>query len=308
MSDPSPTLSTVEVVRDEDGAGGDPAVHRTPALSPSRAGDFKRCPLLYRFRAIDRLPEPPGRAQVRGTLVHAVLERLYAMPPAERIPGAAHALLGPAWDELLSVEPDLPDTLFDGAGDPELAVWLDSASALLDTYFTLEDPRAVVPAAVEERVEVVLESSLLPGGLPLRGFVDRLDHVDADGAGRVRVVDYKTGSAPGESYELGALFQLKFYALAVLAIRGVVPAELRLLYLSDGQMLRYAPDADELGRFTRLLEAIWAAVLRAGASGDFRPNPGPACRSCAFTALCPAWDGTPPPYPGWPSPAAGTEA
>jgi putative RecB family exonuclease len=298
----------VEVVRDEDGTGGDGSVHRPPALSPSRASDFRRCPLLYRFRAIDRLPEPPGRAQVRGTLVHAVLERLYAMPAAERSPAAAHALLGPAWDDLLAVEPGLPDALFDGAADPDLAVWLDSASALLDTYFTLEDPRAVVPAAVEERVEVVLESALLPGGLPLRGFVDRLDHLGTGGTGGVRVVDYKTGSSPGEFHELGALFQLKFYALAVLAVRGVVPAELRLLYLSDGQVLRYTPDAEELGRFTRLLEAIWAAVLRAGETGDFRPNPGSACRSCAFTALCPAWDGTPPPYPGWPSPLARAEA
>ncbi len=298
----------MELVRDEDGVGAEETVRRPPALSPSRAGDFRRCPLLYRFRAIDRLPEPPGRAQVRGTLVHAVLERLYAMPAPDRSPAAAHALLGPSWDDMLAVEPDLPGTLFDGPEDPALALWLDSASALLDTYFTLEDPRAVVPAAVEERVEVVLESALLPGGLPLRGFVDRLDHVDPEDAGRVRVVDYKTGSSPGEFSELGALFQLKFYALAVLAIRGVVPAELRLLYLSDGQILRYAPDAEELGRFTRLLEAIWAAVLRAGATGDFRPNPGSACRTCAFTALCPAWDGTPPPYPGWPSPDAQAEA
>ena len=26
------------------------------ALSPSRASDYKQCPLLYRFRAIDKLP------------------------------------------------------------------------------------------------------------------------------------------------------------------------------------------------------------------------------------------------------------
>ena len=29
-----------------------------PSLSPSRAADFKTCPLLYRFRTIDRIPEP----------------------------------------------------------------------------------------------------------------------------------------------------------------------------------------------------------------------------------------------------------
>ena len=30
------------------------------ALSPSRAKDFKQCPLLFRFRVIDRLAEPPS--------------------------------------------------------------------------------------------------------------------------------------------------------------------------------------------------------------------------------------------------------
>ncbi|HEX4252767.1 MAG TPA: PD-(D/E)XK nuclease family protein, partial [Pseudonocardia sp.] len=55
--------------------GAPPRPRRRPALSPSRAGDFKQCPLLYRFRAVDRLPEVPTRAQVRGTVVHAVLER-----------------------------------------------------------------------------------------------------------------------------------------------------------------------------------------------------------------------------------------
>ncbi|HZE29986.1 MAG TPA: PD-(D/E)XK nuclease family protein, partial [Actinoallomurus sp.] len=43
-------------------------------LSPSRAGDFMTCPLLYRFRVIDRIPERPSPAAARGTLVHAVLE------------------------------------------------------------------------------------------------------------------------------------------------------------------------------------------------------------------------------------------
>ena len=56
---------------------------RRPALSPSRASDFKQCPLLYRFRAIDRLPEPSSTAQVRGSVVHAALEQLYALPAAE---------------------------------------------------------------------------------------------------------------------------------------------------------------------------------------------------------------------------------
>jgi putative RecB family exonuclease len=53
------------------------ATPRPLALSPSRASDYNQCPLLYRLRAIDRLPEPKTVAQVKGTLVHAVLEDMH---------------------------------------------------------------------------------------------------------------------------------------------------------------------------------------------------------------------------------------
>jgi putative RecB family exonuclease len=46
---------------------------------------------------------------------------------------------------------------------------------------------------------------------------------------------------------------------------------------------------------------MWVSIRAAGATGDFRPNPGPACTWCCHRALCPAWDGVPPPYPGWPT-------
>ncbi|HZZ54267.1 MAG TPA: PD-(D/E)XK nuclease family protein, partial [Trebonia sp.] len=69
----------------EFGPAGDPP----SALSPSRAADFMTCPLLYRFRVIDRIPEPPTTATARGTLVHAVLERLFDRPAGERTPAAA---------------------------------------------------------------------------------------------------------------------------------------------------------------------------------------------------------------------------
>src|SRR3712207_642513 len=63
---------------------------RRPSLSPSRAADFKTCPLLYRFRTIDRLPERRSLAAVRGTLVHSVLERLYDLPARRRTRSEEH--------------------------------------------------------------------------------------------------------------------------------------------------------------------------------------------------------------------------
>src|SRR6185437_1228752 len=200
---------------------------RRPALSPSRAADFKQCPLLYRFRVVDRLPETPSRAQVRGTVVHAVLERLFTLPADRRDSAVGRELVDPAWRDVLAGNPELAE-LFAGPEDPEHADWLESARELVEGYFALEDPRSVQPEACELLVEAELATSNLEDGesLLLRGYIDRLDVATT---GEIRVVDYKTGAAPRDVFEAKALFQMKFYALALLRIRGVVPRQLRLL-------------------------------------------------------------------------------
>lgn len=262
-----------------------------PALSPSRAADFKQCPLLYRFRAIDRLPEPPSNAQLRGSVVHSALEQLYGMPAAERGPQTALSLVDPAWERVLAAHPDLVE----GLAEEECGQLLAEARALLSGYYRLEDPTRFDPESCEQRIEVELADGTL-----LRGFVDR---IDVAGTGEVRVVDYKTGKAPPAARapaEFKALFQMKFYAVALLRSRDVLAARLRLIYLADGQLLDYSPDLDELLRFEKTLMAIWRAIQSAGATGDFRPNPSRLCGWCSHQALCPVYGGTPPPYPGWP--------
>ncbi|MGY1638342.1 RecB family exonuclease [Geodermatophilus sp. SYSU D00742] len=276
---------------------------RRPSLSPSRAADFKTCPLLYRFRTIDRLPERKSLAAVRGTLVHAVLEKLYDLPARQRTVQSAQELVAPAWEELRS-DPEVAELFAEGAaaadGDPagqSLEAWLASAGRLVETYFSLEDPSRIEPQGREELVEVTL-----PDGLLLRGYVDRLD-VAPNGA--LRVVDYKTGSVPREAFEGKALFQMKFYALVLWRTRGVVASQLKLLYLGNGDALTYAPDEGELVRFERTLQAIWAAIERAVATGDFRPNRTRLCDWCDHQALCPSFGGTPPPFPAQAAAAAG---
>jgi putative RecB family exonuclease len=258
------------------------------SLSPSRASDFKTCPLLYRFRSIDRLPERPTRDATRGTVVHTVLERLYDLPAAERTIEAAQSAVEPSWEQLLTDEPRLAELFVDDAEGAELAGWLDSARRLVANYFELEDPRRLEPQAREEFVEVVLD------GLRLRGYVDRLD---VSAAGDIRVVDYKTGAIPREAFEAKALFQMKFYALVLWRTRGVVPRQLRLIYLADKDTLTYQPDAEELTRFEKTLHAIWKAIATASLARDFRPSPSRLCDWCSHQALCPAKGGTPPPFP-----------
>lgn len=278
-------------------AGPEPAP--THSLSPSRAADFKACPLRYRFRVVDRLPEPPSAAAVRGTLVHAVLERLFDLPAGQRTVELACALLPAQWAILRAKEPRAAE-LFAARGAGESApadgkigaderAWLASAEPLLAGYFALEDPRRLQPESREEYVEATMAN-----GLVLRGVIDRVD-ATADGA--LRVVDYKTGRAPTEAWEAKALFQLKFYALVLWRTRGVVPAVLQLLYLADRQRLSYTPEPGELVAFERQLLALWRAIATALDTGDFRANKGPLCAYCDHQSRCPAFGGTPPPYP-----------
>lgn len=281
---------TVSTPGDPGAAAALPPVAVPPAsLSPSRASDFMQCPLLYRFRVIDRLPEKPSEAATRGTLVHAVLERLFDAPAGERTAPRAKALVPGQWDRLRENRPEVVELFEDDPGGERLARWLGEAEQLVERWFTLEDPTRLEPAERELFVEAELDS-----GLRLRGIIDR---VDVAPTGEVRIVDYKTGKAPRPEYAEGALFQMKFYALVVWRLKRVVPRRLQLVYLGSGDVLTYDPVLADLERVERKLLALWEAIRQATESGDWRPRPTKLCGWCDHQTHCPEFGGTPPPYP-----------
>lgn len=262
------------------------------SLSPSRASDFTTCPLLFRYRAIDRLPEEPSAAAVRGTVVHRALETLYDLPAAERTVEAAGRLASAAFEELEREDPEAAATLRTG---PDGAPAVDAAP-LLESYFTMEDPRRLEPHARELGV-----SARIDGSFELRGFIDRVDRAPD---GRIRIVDYKTGRSPGAGFEAKAMFQMRFYALTWWRMTGEVPALLQLMYLSDRQVLRYEPDEQALVSTERRVLAVRDAISAAADAQRFDPAPSRLCDWCSHRALCPAWGGSPPPLPAreeWPT-------
>ncbi|WP_246104603.1 PD-(D/E)XK nuclease family protein [Rudaeicoccus suwonensis] len=245
-----------------------------------------QCPLLYRFRVVDRLPQPPSAAAARGTLVHAVLERLFDVPAGQRTVEAAHELIDPQWRQMIERDPDV--AVLAGETDTELAAWLADAAVLVDRWFALEDPTRLEPAERELYVEADVD------GLTLRGYVDRLDVAPT---GEMRVVDYKTGRSPSELFEAKALFQMKFYALVLWRTRGVIPRMLQLVYLGNSEIVRYEPEERDLLATERKVKALWSAIERAAQTGDWRANKTRLCDWCDHKALCPEWGGTPPPLP-----------
>jgi putative RecB family exonuclease len=246
-------------------------------LSPSRAGDFKACPQLFRFRAIDRLPEPVTIYQARGTTAHLALERLYDLPASLRTPERLYDLFRQAWSELRT-SPEFVE-LFPSVEDER--TWGVESLALLANYLAIENPMLVEPM---ERELDMLES--LDQEITIRGILDRIDR-QPDGS--LVITDYKTGKAPPEAYAIPAFFALKIYALLIRRRMGETPVEVRLIYLNGPTVYRFPVDDSQLDAMERQLQALWKAINRAIERDHFPPRPGRLCDYCAFRDRCPAW-------------------
>jgi len=250
------------------------------SLSPSKVSSFTDCALAFRFSAIDRLPEPPTSAATKGTLVHAALERLHLLAPAERTIDAALACLGDAATELR----DHPDYVDLALTDEQQATFHAEAADLVHNYFRLEDPTAVTSIGLELKVEAEVD------GIRLRGIIDRLE-LDADG--ELVVTDYKTGSAPSTQYERKRLSGVHIYSLLCEQLLGRRPRTVQLFYLKAPLAIATHPNDRSTRGTRRTLGAIWQAVERACDREDFRPQVSRLCSYCSFQAYCPSFGGDP---------------
>jgi len=243
-------------------------------LSPSRMNDFTNCPQLYKYRAIDQLPEPPSIDAERGKLIHAILEDLFELPAAQRTYDSALGLLPEKWVAQLAEKPELSQLVLD---EKE---WFDRARSLLTNYFSLERPDTFESTYRELHLERTLSDEIY-----LHGYVDRLDIAPT---GEVRIVDYKTGKSPKPGWEEKALFQLRVYALLYWKNEGVLPKLLQLIYMGDSRVIKSEPTEAQLLSAEKILSAIGDEILTAIETNHFPTKKSRLCDWCFFKTICPA--------------------
>ena len=243
-------------------------------LSPSRVNDFSNCPLLYKYRVIDQLPETPSLDAERGTLVHTVLHDLFESPAPSRTIETAMDLLPSRWKEQLSLKPELANMI---TSEKE---WLDRAKSLLETYFNLENPTSFEPTYRELHLEQNLSEQTY-----LHGYVDRLDVAPT---GEVRIIDYKTGKSPKPGWEDKALFQLRVYALLYWKEHNIIPKLLQLIYLGDSNVLKNTPSMEDLDLTEKTLLKIASSIMQAMETSTWTPRKSRLCDWCSFKPICPA--------------------
>lgn len=245
---------------------------RPKHLSPSSASTFRQCPQRWKFRYVDKLPDPPGESAVAGTFAHRVLEELLELAPDERTLESAQSLAKQVWAET-STEGDFVALGLDADGVRNFK-W--TAWRAIEGLWDLEDPKTVDVVATETEVSVEI------GGVPFVGFIDR---VEAGEDGLV-VSDYKSGRAPGRKFSQDRLEQVLLYAAALAELHGKIPARARLMYL--GQRIdEIEVTAENIEQVTQRLADTWEELQERSGTGDFPPRPGPLCGWCAFARHCP---------------------
>jgi len=184
--------------------------------SASRLESYGTCPMdFWTGVALACEPHEPleegYNVRAFGSMVHAVLERVYqrASDPADV--GA-----------VLAVLPDVAREVFDSApsdyGFRPTALWGHQRAEIEQTIRATivalaEESQGYAPRLYEQAFGFKDQPLLDVDGVKLHGFIDR---VDAALGGRLRVMDYKTGSTPISSKDLneGRRLQLPLYALA----------------------------------------------------------------------------------------------
>lgn len=243
-------------------------------LSPSAVSEYENCPQLYKYRKIEKLPEPPSLDAERGTLVHTILHDLFESAPHNRTFSTAIELMPSRWQAQMEAKPELFEMV---TNEKE---WLDRVSSLLNTYFLLENPTTFDAT----HRELHLENDFLPQ-VYLHGYVDRLDIAPT---GEVRIVDYKSGKAPKPGWEEKALFQLRVYALLYWKNHGVLPRLLQLIYLGDGKVVKNSPTVGDLQSTEKVLHRVSEDIFSSIEKEYWPTKPSRLCDWCYFKSICPA--------------------
>ncbi|MBY3555481.1 ATP-dependent helicase [Modestobacter lapidis] len=241
--------------------------HEVVPVRPSAIDTFQRCPLRWVLGAVGAEAAPEATRTV-GSAVHDVAQQV-----AEGLlPAEARAVLDAELDGL-----DLGPGWFDQRQR-------DRAQEMLAKFLAWHQRADRELVAAEEDFDVVV------GRARLRGQVDRLER---DGAGRLVVVDLKTGKTPPRTVEEHG--QLAAYQVAVaegaFAQHGTATGGAALLQVGGAQKAakEYAqpPLPAEVDPRQTWAGELLAEVGEGMGAGSFAARTDADCERCAFRRSCP---------------------
>jgi len=249
--------------------------------SHSRLASFEDCPKKFQYRYVLRIPsESESIEGFMGKRVHEVLERLYVF--------AGRGLV-PSLRRVLERYRQLWESAYDAArvrivrAENAPAWYRERGEHCLTNYYRRHYPfDAEETLGVEERVTFSLDEA---GRYLIQGVVDRIAR-GRDGA--LEIHDYKTGRRTPPQEEVDADRQLALYQIGVAGrypVAGEEPVRLVWHYVQSGSTRTSTRSEAQLEDVRR---ATMELIDRVRAEERFGPRPGPLCRWCEFSEICPA--------------------
>ena len=253
-------------------------------ISWSAISTFRTCPLRYKFRYVDGLPEESvSSALIFGSGIHTAVEQVYQAQLSGDPKPDLDALLFAYRSAWL---PHDPDAIQFGSTDTRAS--LDALAARMLTAF-LNSPAANVQGRVLG-VEEEIRGMLVEGVPDLYGRVDLL----TEDSGSLVITDIKTsrGKWSAEQVEDSGE-QLLLYSHLASEIAPGKKIATRFLVLTktkepviEEHVREVEPAA--VKRTLAGVERVWRAIE----SGVFYPAPSTMnCASCGYRAACRAWAG-----------------
>lgn len=232
-------------------------------VSNSKHSTFKECELKYKYKYVDRYPEPesPNQSALHfGSYVHKVLEDGVRCKTLEEMETIASECRG---SYTISESYSGKDTIcFEN--------FLKFNSQLNDVGET------------EQEFNIPLDEK---GDLMLNGIIDR---VIKGSEGGVLVIDYKTSKREKTKIELFQDPQLQGYVYAVHKLYGVpiesVVAGHYYPLTNNFVTVKYTK-AQVFSHINKVIQDVWK--IRKKKKDQFRPQRNQYCRWCAFKKACP---------------------
>jgi RecB family exonuclease len=281
------------------GRTGDTSGHASAAYSLSGLERYQDCPFKFFAADVLKLEEPPEdepmlSPRARGRFVHEVFQRFFETWDARGVGTITVDRVDEARSLFEEVAAPLLARFSEAEALLERARLFGSAASvgIVDVVLGLEASRQ---APVRERwLEHRFEGAFSLGAnggssIPIRGVADRIDLLDGN---RLRVIDYKSGSAPQPKRAL----QAPIYALCAqerLAERDGRPWEIdEASYVAFGgkrPLVRVIkPEGGDAAAVLAAARNRVVEIVAAIERGEFPPRPYELriCSYCAYPSVC----------------------
>ena len=230
-------------------------------LSPLRVRVFNTCRLRYRYQYVDKLRARLRPADTAGSLVHNVLCDFFAkVPREERDEERLIGMFEERWAALSRRYLRIP-------GVDEL----HERNLRALRGFAQREDLAAEPFLVEAYVQVPIAPDVTLFG--------RMDRIDEEADGSLHIIDYKTGSHPGDV----DASQLQLYAIMVERKLERTVSRASFWYLDDASV--WTTDLTDADKEQALAGAL-AAVKEMQSEKRFAPTVAPHCADCPYLYAC----------------------